>query len=160
MSPHLLKIFFSVKKVLCILRNLNTWKKLIVHEIKGYLQCRRQNFNVLAFCSLSYVRAAMHRITSLELLGTLIAGLAKKQINRFQAHICWKSSFSVKWSLINESERRLIFMKLKALQCRRQFNVYFCFCSLSYVRAAMHRITSLELLGTLIAGLEQKKQIK
>ncbi len=40
---------------------------------------------------------AMHRITSLELLGTLIAGLEqKKQINRFQAHICWKSSFSVR----------------------------------------------------------------
>ncbi len=30
----------------------------------------------------------MQRITSLELLGTLIAGLEqKKQINRFQAHI-------------------------------------------------------------------------
>ncbi len=33
------------------------------------------------------------------------------------------------------------------------------FCSLSYVRAAMHRITSLELLGTLIAGLEQKSKL-
>ncbi len=44
---------------------------------------------ILVFCSLSYVSAAMHRITSLELLGTLIAGLEqKKQINRFQAHIC------------------------------------------------------------------------
>ncbi len=31
----------------------------------------------------------MHQITSLDLLGTLIAGLEqKKQINRFQAHIC------------------------------------------------------------------------
>ncbi len=37
--------------------------------------------------------------------------------------------------------------------------MFIAFCSLSYVRAAMHRITSLELLGTLIAGLEQKKQI-
>ncbi len=43
---------------------------------------------IFVFYSLSYVRAAMHRITSLELLGTLIAGLEqKKQINRFQAHI-------------------------------------------------------------------------
>ncbi len=50
-------------------------------------------------------------------------------------------------------------MKIKGylLQCRRQILMfYFCFCSLSYVRAAMHRITSLELLGTLIAELEQK----
>ncbi len=37
----------------------------------------------------------MHRITSLELLGTLIAGLEqKKQINRFQAHML-KIFFSV-----------------------------------------------------------------
>ncbi len=35
----------------------------------------------------------------------------------------------------------------------------YSFCSLSYVRAAMHRITSLELLGTLIAGLEQKSKL-
>ncbi len=32
----------------------------------------------------------------------------------------------------------------------------YSFCSFIYVRAAMHRITSLEHLGTLIAGLEQK----
>ncbi len=50
---------------------------------------QKTDFNVLAFCSLSYVRAAMQRITSLELLGTLIAGLEQnKQINRFEAHIC------------------------------------------------------------------------
>ncbi len=31
----------------------------------------------------------MHQITSLEILGTLIAGLEQnKQINRFEAHIC------------------------------------------------------------------------
>ncbi len=37
--------------------------------------------------------------------------------------------------------------------------MFIAFCSLSYVRAAMHRITSLELLGTLIAGLEQKSKL-
>ncbi len=36
---------------------------------------------------------------------------------------------------------------------KTDFNVLLLFCSLSYVRAAMHRITSLEILGTLIAGL-------
>ncbi len=59
----------------------------------------------------------MHRITSLEILGTLIAGLEqKKQINRFQAHICWKSSFSVSeaW-LMRVREGCLFFMKLKVI---------------------------------------------
>ncbi len=37
----------------------------------------------------------MHRITSLELLGTLIAGLEQnKQINRFEAHIAENLFFS------------------------------------------------------------------
>ncbi len=37
---------------------------------------QKTDFNVLElFCILSYVRAAMHRITSLEILVTLIAGL-------------------------------------------------------------------------------------
>ncbi len=41
------------------------------------------------FCSLSNVRASMHIITSLELLGTPIAVLEqKKQMKRFSAHIC------------------------------------------------------------------------
>ncbi len=59
----------------------------------------------------------MHRITSLEVLGTLIAGLEqKKLINRFQAHICWKSSFSVSeaW-LMRVREGCLFFMKLKVI---------------------------------------------
>ncbi len=34
------------------------------------------------------------------------------------------------------------------------------FCRSNYFRASMHRITSLELLGTLIAVLEQNTQIK
>ncbi len=50
-------------------------------------------------------------------------------------------------------------LKLFAIQ-KTDFNVLLLFCSLSYVRAAMHRITSLELLGTLIAGLQQKKANK
>ncbi len=41
------------------------------------------------FCRSNYFRASMHRITSLELLGTLIAVLEQnKQIKRFQAHLC------------------------------------------------------------------------
>ncbi len=78
---------------------------------------QKTDFNVLElFCILSYVRAAMHRITGLVLLVTLIAGWAKKLINRFQAHICWKSSFSVSeaW-LMRVREGCLFFMKLKVI---------------------------------------------
>ncbi len=53
---------------------------------------QKTDFNVLElFCRASYVRASMHRITSFELLRTLIAVLVqKKQMKRMQAHICWK----------------------------------------------------------------------
>ncbi len=46
--------------------------------------------------------------------------------------------------------------------CNAEDNFYVLelFCSLSNVRASMHIITSLELLGTPIAVLEQKKQMK
>ncbi len=55
---------------------------------------QKTDFNVLElFCRASYVRASMHRITSFELLRTLIAVLVqKKQMKRMQAHICWKAS--------------------------------------------------------------------
>ncbi len=47
----------------------------------------------------NFFRASMHKITSLELLGTLIAVLEqKKHINRFQDLICYKSLFSVRES--------------------------------------------------------------
>ncbi len=39
---------------------------------KCYLQCRRQILMLELVCRASYVRASMHRITSFELLRTLI----------------------------------------------------------------------------------------
>ncbi len=51
------------------------------------------------FLQINYFRASMHRITSLELLGTLIAVLEQnKQIKRFQAPLMLKASFSVRES--------------------------------------------------------------
>ncbi len=47
------------------------------HEMKCYLQCRRQISCVRAFCRASHVRASMHRITSLELLRTLMLCLVQ-----------------------------------------------------------------------------------
>ncbi len=87
----------------------------------------------IAFCSLSYVRAAMQRITSLELLGTLIAGLEKKsKLIDFKPTFA-ENLFSVSESLINESERSLlIFHEIKGyLQCRRQILMSYSFLAVS-----------------------------
>ncbi len=44
------------------------YERCFFHEMKCYLQCRRQIFMLELFCRASHVRASMHRITSLELL--------------------------------------------------------------------------------------------
>ncbi len=83
----------------------------------------------------------MHRITSLELLGTLIAGLEQnKQINRFQAHICW-ISFSVSergdWIESKTEYMKSLFWNKGYAECRRQNLSLELSCSFSNVRAAM-----------------------
>ncbi len=56
---------------------------------------------VTAFCRASHVRASMHRITSLELLRTLMLVFsATKQMKRMQGHRCWKASLSVRESCL------------------------------------------------------------
>ncbi len=47
---------------------------LIFHEIKGYLQCRRQILMFIAFCSLSMLELQCTE-SLVRALGTLIAGL-------------------------------------------------------------------------------------
>ncbi len=61
---------------------------------------QKTDFHVLQlFCRASHVRASMHRITSLELLRTLMLVFsATKQMKRMQGHRCWKASFSVRES--------------------------------------------------------------
>ncbi len=63
----------------CNLRvQLKYMKDVSFYEMKCYLQCRRQIFHVLElFCRASHVRASMHRITSLELLRTLMMCLVQ-----------------------------------------------------------------------------------
>ncbi len=72
------------------------WKMFLFMKWNCYLQCRRQIFMWLElFCRASPVRASMHRITSLELLSTLmIVFSATKQMKRMQGQGCWKASFS------------------------------------------------------------------
>ncbi len=61
---------------------LEYMKKLIFHEFK--VICNTEDrFNVLLlFCSLVMLEPQCNRITSLELLGTLIAGLQQKKANK------------------------------------------------------------------------------
>ncbi len=115
------------------------------------------------FCRASHVRASMHRITSLELLRTLMVFSATKQMKRLQGHGCWKASFSVR-KLLNAILRvKLKYMKdvsfswnemLFAMQ-KTDFHMLQLFCRASHVRASMHRITGLELLRTLMLCLVQ-----
>ncbi len=129
---------------------------------------QKTDFNVLELvCRASYVRASMHRITSFELLRTLIAVLVQKANEENASPHMLKSFFSVResWFMQFKSkawvhERCFFLMKWNVnLQCKKtDFNVLELFCRASYVRASMHRITSFELLRTLIAVLVQKSK--
>ncbi len=115
------------------------------------------------FCRASHVRASMHRITSLELLRTLMLCLV--QLSK------WRECKATDAEKLLLSERKLLnailrvklkYMKdvsfswnemLFAMQ-KTDFHVR-AFCRASHVRASMHRITSLELLRTLMLCLVQ-----
>ncbi len=131
-KPHMLKSFFLSERKCCL---CNFKSKAWVHErcfflMKWNVICNAEDrFNVLELvCRASYVRASMHRITSFELLRTLIAVLVQKAMKRMQAHICWKASFSVRESWFIAILRvKLEYMKDVSfswnemlLQCRRQ----------------------------------------
>ncbi len=76
----MLKSFFlSERKLLNAILKVSSsaWKMFRSHEMKCYLQCRRQISCVRAFLQPSHVRASMHRITSLELLRTLMLCLVQ-----------------------------------------------------------------------------------
>ncbi len=92
---------------------------------------------------------------------------ATKQMKRMQGHGCWKASFSVRESAKCNFKSKLKYMKdvsfswnemLFAMQ-KTDFHVLELFCRASHVRASMHRITSLELLRTLMV-FSATKQMK
>ncbi len=82
---------------------------------------------VRAFCRASHVRASMHRITSLELLSTLMMCLV--QLSK------WRECKA------KDAEKLLSQWEKVANEL---------FCRASNVRASMHRITGLDLLRTLM----------
>ncbi len=126
--------------------------------------CRRQLFCFRAFLQSNHVRASMHKITSLELLRTLMLCLVQLSKRREARPQMLKSFFL--------SERKLVYailgLKLKymkdvsfswnemlfAMQ-KTYFHVLEHFCRVCNVRASMHKITSLELLRTLMLCLVQ-----
>ncbi len=63
---------------------------------------QKTGFHVLDLvCRASHVRASMHRITSLELLRTLMLCLVQlSKWRELQGHGCWKASFSVRESCL------------------------------------------------------------
>ncbi len=115
------------------------------------------------FCRLSHVRASLLRITSLELLRTLMLCLVQLSNWRVKlGHICWKAFFLVRKLVYAILIVNLKYMKcffsheMKCfLQCRRQIFLLELFCKVSHLRASLLRITSLELLRTLNLCLVQ-----
>ncbi len=126
---------------------------------------QKTDFHVLQlFCRASHVRASMHRITSLELLRTLMLCLvqlskwreckatdAEKLLSQWEkvakcnfkskAQVHERCFFLMKWNVICNAEDR--FSCVRAFLQSKSF------------RASMHRITSLELLRTLMLCLVQ-----
>ncbi len=77
---------------------------------------QKTHFNVYSFLQFQYVRAAMHRITSLELLGTLIAGLEQnKQINRFEPTFAENLLFQ--WEKVDNAILRVKLEYMKEAYC-------------------------------------------
>ncbi len=85
-------------------------------------------------------------------------------MKRMQGQGCWKASFSVRESAKCNFKSKLKYMKdvsfwnemLFAMQ-KTDFHVLELFCRASHVRASMHRITSLELLRTLMCLVQLSK---
>ncbi len=139
------------------------------HEMKCYLQCRRQVSCVRAFCRANHVRASMHRINSLELPRTLMLCLVQlsklrecKAMDAEKLLSQWKKvskcNFRVKLKYMKDvsfSWNEMLFAMQKS-----DFHVLDLFCRASHVRASMHRITSLELLRTLMLCLLQLSKLR
>ncbi len=123
-------------------------KDVLSHENEMFLQCRKTDFHVLElYCRASHVRASMNRITSLELLRTLMLCLvqlskwieclatdAEKLLSQWEkvAKCNFKSKAQV-------HERCVFLMKLMLFAIAEdRFSCVELFCRASHVRASMH----------------------
>ncbi len=69
--------------------NAQVWKMFLSHEMKCYLQCRRQIFMFRAFLRAKNTNAVRAKNTNAVFSAT-------KQMKRMQGQGCWKASFSVR----------------------------------------------------------------
>ncbi len=124
--------------------------------MKCYLQCRRQIFMFRAFLekTQSLVRASKN---------TNAVFSATKQMKRMQGQDAekllsqWEKVAKCNFKSKAQVHERCFFSwneMLFAMQ-KTDFHVLELFCRASHVRASMHRITSLELLRTLMLCLVQ-----
>ncbi len=150
----MLKSFFlSERKVLnAILRvQLKYMKDVSFSWNEMLFAMQKTDFHVLElFCRASHVRASMHRITSLELLRTLMMCLvqlskwreckakdAEKLLSQWEKVA--KCNFKIKLKYMKDvsfSWNEMLFAMQKT-----DFHVLELFCRASHVRASMHRIT-------------------
>ncbi len=131
---------------------------------------QKTDFHVLElFCRASHVRASMHRITSLELLRTLMLCLVQlskwrecKAMDAEKLLSLWKKVSKCNFKSKAQVYERCFFLMKWNVICNAEvrFSYVRSFCRASHVRASMHRITSLELLRTLMLCLVQLSKLR
>ncbi len=125
------------------------------HEMKCYLQCRRQIFMFRAFLRartlMLELRTLMLCLVQLSKWRECKAKDAEKLLSQWEkvAKCNFKSKAQVHEN-VSFSWNEMLFAMQKT-----DFHVLELFCRASHVRASMHRITSLELLRTLMLCLVQ-----
>ncbi len=144
----MLKSFFLREKKLlnAILRvKLNYMKMFLSHEMKCFLQCRRQIFTCLSFFAEKVIlELKLHKITSLELLRTPILCLV--QLSKW-----WECEATDAQKLLSQREKllnailrvKLNYMKNVSFSWNKlffamqktDFHVFELFCRKSHFRA-------------------------
>ncbi len=164
----MLKSFFlsERKLVYAIIRVKLKYMKYVSFSWNEMLfAMQKTDFHVLElFCRASHVRASMHKITSLELLRTLMLCLVQlskrresKATDAEKLLSQWEKVGLCNYKSKTQVHERCFFSwneMLFAMQ-KTDFHVLELFCRASHVRASMHKITSLELLRTLMLCLVQ-----
>ncbi len=128
-----------------------SWNEMLFAMQKKTFSCFR------AFCRVCHVRASMHKITSLELLRTLMLCLVQLSKRRESKDTDAEKLLS-QWEKVGlcnfrsktqVHERCLFLMKLNVIcNAEDRFSCFRDFAVQCHVRASMHKITSLELLRT------------
>ncbi len=125
------------------------------HEMKCYLQCRRQIFMFRAF-----LRAKNTNAVRAKKLMLCLVQLSKwreckaKDAEKLLSQ--WEKGAKFNFKIKAQVHERCFFHEWNVIcNAEDRFSCVELFCRASHVRASMHRITSLELLSTLMICLVQ-----